>query len=408
MEARKLKISDKEKFFDMIHGQSQGWICRAENGKDGFKQHHYKYAELLQQDLESENIYISLNTFYRTYRRIEFVKELNSNYIDLDTYKTEFTKEQILMSLEADHFNRTIPRPTFIIDSGRGLYLEWKINAVPSMALPLWKAVQEYLYGILKSYGADRQALDCTRVLRPVGSKNPKSGSVVSILDTYEYIYDLREIQQEFLPELKPKEKTKGRPKKINYIFRERSLYFARIRDIIKLCEVREYDLKGHRELILFLYRYYLCSFLNDTEKALKDVLELNKEFRQPLSEREAIRATTSAERCYLNKIKEYKYKNDTLIDLLEISEEEEKQMITIISVNEYKRRDRVYQQKKYHEQLKAQGKLTQKEKISKMREKIKSLKEKGFKNKEIALMLKVPIKTLERHITYIKKNGLL
>ena len=406
MEVRKLKISDKEKFFDMIHGQSQGWICRAENGKDGFKQHHYKYAELLQQDLESENIYISLNTFYRTYRRIEFVKELNSNYIDLDTYKTEFTKEQILMSLEADHFNRTIPRPTFIIDSGRGLYLEWKINAVPSMALPLWKAVQEYLYGVLKPYGADRQALDCTRVLRSVGSKNPKSGSVVSILDAYEYTYDLREIQQEFLPELKPKEKTKGRPKKINYIFRERSLYFARIRDIIKLCEVREYDLKGHRELILFLYRYYLCSFLNDTEKALKDVLELNKEFRQSLSEREAIRATTSAERCYLNKIKEYKYKNDTLIDLLEISEEEEKQMITIISVNEYKRRDRVYQKKKYHEKLTSQGKLGEKEKISRRRNKVKDLLQEGLKQKDICLQLDISKDTYIRDRKFILGQG--
>ena len=228
----------------------------------------------------------------------------------------------------------------------------------------------------------------------------------MSILDTYEYIYDLREIQQEFLRELKPKEKTKGRPKKINYIFRERSLYFARIRDIIKLCEVREYDLKGHRELILFLYRYYLCSFLNDTEKALKDVLELNKEFRQPLSEREAIRATTSAERCYLNKIKEYKYKNDTLIDLLEISEEEEKHMITIISVNEYKRRDRVYQKKKYHEKLTYQGKLGEKEKISRRRNKVKDLLQEGLKQKDICLQLDISKDTYIRDRKFILRQG--
>ena len=65
----------------------------------------------------------------------------------------------------------------------------------------------------------------------------------------YDYIYVLREIQKEFLPELKPKEKKKGRPKKINYVYRERSLYYARIQDITKLCELREYDLKGYREL---------------------------------------------------------------------------------------------------------------------------------------------------------------
>lgn len=94
------------------------------------------------------------------------------------------------------------------------------------------------------------------------------------ILDMYDYVY----VQNEFLPELKLKEKTKGRPKKINFIYRERSLYYARIQDIIKLCELRQYDLKGHRELI-----YYLCSFLNDVKKALEDVLELNSGFTKRL-----------------------------------------------------------------------------------------------------------------------------
>ena len=78
----------------------------------------------------------------------------------------------------------------------------------------------------------------------------------------------------------------------------ERSLYYARIQDIIKLCELREYDLKGHRELILFLYRYYLCYFLEDTKKALEDVLELNREFREPLRETEVISCLLYTSRC--------------------------------------------------------------------------------------------------------------
>ncbi|WWU66860.1 hypothetical protein QJR26_18905 (plasmid) [Clostridium baratii] len=160
-------------------------------------------------------------------------------------------------------------------------------------------------------------------------------------------------------------------------------------------------------KFILFLYRYYLCSFTEDVQKALQDVLELNNEFIQPLSEKEVTRATKSAERCYLDKNKEYKYKNDTLIELLEISEEEEKHMKIIISKREYKRRDRVYQKKKYQEQLKAQGKLSKKQQVEELRLKIKNLRNKGFKNKDVSLMLQIPIKTLERHITYMKKNGL-
>ncbi|MGU8608410.1 DNA-binding response regulator [Clostridium perfringens] len=407
-----LKLN-KENYINTIHGNSKGWITRSIIDKNGYNQWHYKYAELIKLDITGENIYITLNTFFKPYRRLECVKELNCLFIDLDYYKTGKTKDQVLMDLEENFFNQSIPIPNFVIDSGRGIYLIWRINSVPSMALPLWKAVQEYLWEQLKIFGADRQALDATRILRIPGSKNSKSKTIVSILDEYEYVYDLREIQNNFLPELKPYEKKRGRPRKINFIYRERSLYYARIQDIIKLCELREYNLKGHRELILFLYRYYLCSFTEDIKKALEDVLELNNMFKQPLKEKEVIRATTSAERCYLDKDKQYKYKSDTIINLLEITEEEQTYMITIISKDEYKRRkrirDRDYQKKKYQEQLNAKGKLRKKEELALLREKIKSLRKEGFKNKEIMQMLCIgSTTTFERHITYMKKNGLL
>ena len=178
--------------------------------------------------------------------------------------------------------------------------------------------------------------------------------------------------------------------------------------DIIKLCELREYDLKGHRELILFLYRYYLCYFTEDVEKALYDTLELNSMFKQPLAEKEVTRATKSAETVFKKENKDYKYKNETLINLLEISDEEQREMITIISKDEYKRRNNEYNKEKYKEQLKLKGKLPKKEQLELQRKKIKSLKKQGLKNKEISQELNIALKTLERHITYMKKNGLL
>ena len=57
---------------------------------------------------------------------------------------------------------------------------------------------------------------------------------------------------------------------------------------------------------------------------------------------------------------------------------------------------------------VKQDGKLTKKEQIELQREKIKSLREEGFKNKEISQKLNIVQKILERHITYMKKNGLL
>lgn len=394
-------------YLDILHSDSKGWITRAEINC-GYKQWHYRYKELLEQDFNQENVYISINTFYSTFRRLEYLKELKAQFIDLDIYKTGFTKAQIIMHLETDYFNKSIPRPNLIIDSGRGLYLIWLLNSVPSKALPLWKAVEEYLYSVLKPFGADRQALDPTRVLRVPGSINSKSKTTVSIIDEYDYIYDLREIQNEYLPELKPKEKKKGRPSRTVFIHRERSLYFARIQDITKLCELREYDLKGHRELILFLYRYYLCYFLEDTKKALEDVLELNREFIYPLSENEVIRATRSAEKVYLSKDKDYRYKNETLIELLEITELEETHMTTIISDKEYKRRENIRVKKAYQEKLKSEGKVSEKEKLSQRRAKIKDLLREGLKQKDICSQLNISKDTYIRDRKYLREQGLI
>lgn len=404
---RKAEGNDIYDYLEILHGESKGWITKAKINSI-YKQWHYKYKDLLGEEFNVENVYISLNTFYSTYRRVEYLKELNAHFIDLDTYKTKFTKEQILMNLEENYFNKSIPRPNLIMDSGRGLYLIWIINSVPSKALPLWKAIEEYLYSNLKTFGADRQALDPTRILRVPGSINTKTKTEVTILDKHDYIYDLREIQKEFLPELKPKEKKKGRPKKINYIFRERSLYYSRIQDITKLCELREYDLKGHREIILFLYRYYLCSFTEDVKKALQDVLELNSMFILPLKENEVIRATKSAEKCYLNKYKEYRYKNETLIELLEITEEEEESMTTIISKKEYKRRKNLRNKKAYQEKLKLDGRKSKKEVVRERREKIKDLLAEGLSQKEIYSLLKISKRTCINDVNFLKEQGLI
>ena len=402
------ELDEGLEYLSFLHSNNKGFITRAEM-KEGYKQWHYKYKELIMQDLKSENIYISLNTFYSTYRRLEFLKELNCLFIDLDYYKTGFNKDQILMDLEENYFNKNIPIPNRIIDSGRGLYLIWKIETVPSQALPLWKAIEEYLYSALKPFGADRQALDPTRVLRVVGSINSKSKSEVKVLDEYNYIYTLREIQSEFLPDLEErKAKTKGRKKKVRYIHDERNLYLARIHDITKLCELRDYDLKGSRELILFLYRYYLCYFLEDMEKALNDTLELNSMFRLPLSPNEVKRATRSAEKVFLNKNKDYRYKNTTLLDLLEISESEERFMTTIISNKEYKRRNNEYNKNKYKEKLKSEGKLTEKEKLSQRRAKIKDLLAEGLKQKDICLRLNISKRTYLYDRQYLKEQGLI
>ena len=412
------ELSQSVKYINIVHRNSEGWITKAKISAEGYKQWHYKHMQLVKLKFDKDNVYITLNTFYKTYRRIEYLRELNALFIDLDTYKTGFTKEQILMNLNENYFGKNIPIPNFIIDSGRGLYLIWLIKKVPSMALPLWKAAEDYFYKTLKEFGADRQALDATRILRIPGSINPKTHTEVKIIDNYDYLYNLREIQNEYMPELSEKAlKKRGRPKKVLFVHRERSLYYARLQDLIKLCELREYNLKGHRELILFLYRYYLCYFTEDIEKSLNDTLELNNMFRQPLSQNEVRNATKSAETVFKNQSKDYKYKNETLINLLEISNEEQKEMKTIISKDEYKRRKRLRNNKsynsekakeKYKDKLKESGKITKEEEISQRRIKIKDLLAKGLKQKDICLKLNISKDTYLRDRKYLKEQSLI
>ena len=410
-EVRDFDIEECINHLEMLHKDSKGYITISSKDPN-YKQWHYKSEDIIdnaEDILNIINAYVSQNTFYKPQRRIENIKELRTIYIDIDCHKTKYSKEAVKYFLEKDFYGTKIPQPNFLIDSGRGLYYVLLIEPVPSMAMPLWYAVQRYIYNQLKEFGADRKALDATRILRVPGSINSKSGTRVSILEKHEYKYTLREIQNEFLPDLdENRNKKKGRPKKVVYIHRERSLYQNRILDIVKLCELRNYDVKGHREIILFLYRYYLCYFYEDEQRALEDVLELNKEFIHPLGEKELIRATGSAEKVFKSKDKQYKYKNETLIDILEISDYEQTHMKIIIGKEEYKRRHRIREKNRYVEKLKSQGSVSEKEKISQRRQKIKALLAEGLLQKDICNSLNISKDTYIRDRKFLKEQGLI
>ena len=256
------------------------------------------------------------------------------------------------------------------------------------MAMPLWYAVQRYIYNQLKEFGADANALDPTRVLRIAGTVNSKSNSYVEILDMHSYKYRLRDIQEEYLPEItEKKEKKKGRPKKIVSLYTEYSLYHARILDITKICELRDYDVKGHRELILFLYRYFTCCFIQDPEEALDKALELNSMFKEPLGEREVIRDTKTAQKAYVDK--KYKYTNTKLIEILDITLEEQMHLKTIISGKEKYRRCADEKKAKQKAKRRNENGLTKKQQEMKdLKTEIKELKDKGNSVREIAKIL--------------------
>jgi len=412
MQAFKLQINDEvnidesRKHLTNLHKGSEGYITIASKDPD-YSQWHYKKDDLLERThdiINDINAYVSQNTFYRPQRRIENIKELRAVYIDIDCYNSKYTKEAVQYFLENDFYSHKIPRPNYLIDSGRGLYYVILIKPVPSMAMPLWYAVQRYLFNALKQFGADANALDPTRVLRIVGTMNSKSNTCVEVLDAYDYEYSLREIQEEYLPEISQKKKSKGRPKKMVSLFTEYSLYHARVMDITKVCELRDYEVEGHREIILFLYRYFTACFTEDAEEALSRALELNAMFKKPLSENEVITDTKSATRAYENRL--YKYTNTKLIEILDISLQEQEHLITIISGKEKYRRCAEDKKAKQKAKRRNENGLTKREqdRLDNINS-VKELYEKGHKQVDIVKELRLTKGRVSQIIKEIKNK---
>lgn len=347
------------------HNGADGWITVARKSESGhFQQIHYKPEELAD-SLSSwmgEDVYFSQNTFFKPERSIETIRQLRSLYVDLDFYLFNYDPSWVMAKLEHEHFKESVPEPNLIIFSGQGLVLIWLLEPVPHKALPLWQAVQNYILNSFESLGGDPKASDAARVFRLDGTINSKNGAQVHAQYRHDYRYELRQIQTDYLPELTPeikppKKKRAGRKKKVAQLFNTYKLHYARLRDLLKIVELRDYEVDGYRETICFLYRYWLCCYTNDPQEALNQAQSLNLQFRKPLPLKEVERATQSAEKAWEARSSKsaneiaiqrgypgagYNVSNKKLISWLDITPEEMQHLQTIIDANEKRKRKRV------------------------------------------------------------------
>lgn len=420
------------------HHNSDGWITVAKKTASGsFQQYHYKPPELAVElgKWLGEDVYFSQNTFFKPQRNIENIRQLRSLYIDLDFYLFNYDPTWVIGKLEHEYFNKNIPEPNILIFSGQGLVLIWLLEPVPYNALPLWQAVQNYLLGELKELGGDPKAADAARVFRMAGSVNSKNGAEVRAEYRHEYKYELRQIQTDYLPDLNevispaPQKKKQGRKKKVVQLFNTYKLHYARLMDVVKLVELRNYDVTGHRELICFLYRYWLCCYTNDPEEALNQTQILNLQFREPLSLKEVEKATKSAEKAWEAKNNEeanrvaiekgypgagYNLRSTKIIDWLDITADEQKHLKTIIDGVEKRRRKRERDRLRDENKRRERGDMTREEYIKKQHDKtdnnlfaVQELIKQGFKQKEIAEKLQMSKGRISQLVKELKKfNG--
>jgi hypothetical protein len=325
----------------------------------------------------SLDTWISQAEFVMPNRRVVNLARVGLLFVDIDTYTSDLmrtlTLDQQIQRLLFFCAENGIPLPSLIVFSGRGLQAKWILDdSLPRAALPRWNACQKALIEALKPLGADANARDASRVLRLVDSVNSKSGERAQVVDvqgtgdmptTYDFEYlaeqllpHTRDQIKQFRADREAKEAQRQKRLKIESdnpkaaIFRGyngRSLAWARLEDLRKLGELRGGWSDGEKSLRTMALHWqlnFLClsgavhpaTFYKEAKELAKQ-LDPNWTFAaDELSTLFAkAKAYVAGETIELNDRKWpalYTPRNQTLIDLFGITDDEQRQLRTIIT----------------------------------------------------------------------------
>jgi hypothetical protein len=396
-------------YINTIHkDRADGYITLLKKGKGGFHL-NYKLKELYSLiDLYegTEDVYVSQNTFYIQKRLKDNIRQLRALFVDLDVQKdTTYTIDEVLHKLD-DIFNANeLPRPTLMINSGRGIHLIWRIKDAPKQALGFWQEIEDRLNYKLKHLGADPAVHDCTRVLRLPNTINSKNGSECHIIELNKTnMYTLTELRENYFPRERKKKvakTTKKTSSNVKNLFNSYTLHTERLKDIKKLCELRNWDMDGYRNYTLLLFAYWTGIYTREEDLFKDTIKEFNSMFLVPQKDWEVktvIKSAGKAVKVFIEyeqgvrdgltskaikgakDKKGFWYKNETLIKLFGITAEEQKHMKTIISKDEKNER------RKLKDTPRNENGLTSKEqsKADKIAQ-VKALKEQGLNNTQIS-----------------------
>ncbi|MDU3523384.1 MAG: DNA-binding response regulator [Clostridium saudiense] len=352
---------------------------------------------------------------------------INAIPVDIDYKNIKELKEldpyQVIKLLEMDFFERRVPTPNFV-EYGNQLRLIYSIETcyVPKFrdnVVTLARRISEVFAQELKEFGAEKQNLES--YFRIPGSINTKNGVKVKIYSYDESVrYTLSELQELWLDEL-PKwyKKRKGRvqaPKKVVKLHNVYAFNCNRLRDLEKIQSyLNSMGIIELRARLCFQYRNYTLIKLKyqngelkaeDYEFAREEMLKFNNNFNEPLRPHIIESATRVVN------YRQYLYKNETMLRFfndsssIEIDYElcEKLGLESIFKVKTQEEWNKDYYKKK----LKVEGKVSEQEKLSQRRQKIKALLEQGFKQKDICLQLDISKRTYIRDRNYLKEQGLI
>lgn len=393
------------------------------------------------------DVYDSVNEFSTAKRSESTIKKLNYLYCDIDCHKGMFNEWLTLEVLRADYFGSQVPYPSIINNSGRGLHLFWTLENEGAESLAKWKVLQQVILNNLASISeetncsVDFRCIDPSRVLRTVDTFNTKSKTLCRLIEKTNLTYTLDDILECFygvnLDDLKPfnsnPNKDTGNDKKtltgaknalnergewkdlkvkrtngIVSVFNAYSLLTCRATDFRKLLELRGGDMEGMRDDFLTKYAWTIISKKDDLEKLERELHGINSLFKNPLKDKEVSykaqyifnkfnkEVIKGADTSQFTEFDRYWYRNTTIIRDLNITMDEQRHMLTIISKEEKNERDKARKKKNRRNEngLTKRGQS----KADKV-DQVKELKRLGYKQKEIAEMLNMSKGTVSKYL---------
>ncbi|SMR01212.1 replication protein [Xanthomonas fragariae] len=316
--------------------------------------------------------------FMRPNRRVVNLARIGLLFADLDTYRQPWaagrTPEALASAVLFYCAQEGIPAPSLLVYSGRGIQAKWLLDGtIPRQALPRWNACQRYLVDRLAGLGADPQAKDASRVLRLVDTVNTKSGNVCRVVHveagqdgapirySFEYLAEMLLPVARWTVEQQRRDRAERRQLKLlpggksdNLRgFSGRQLAWDRLEDLRKLAELRGGVSEGERMQHLFWRLNFLLlsgathsSAMYHEAAALAGELDPSWSYRSKelMTLYSKAKAYEAGEKVTLGG-KEfaplYTPKNDTLLNLFQITQDEQRQLRTIIGSDMALERDR-------------------------------------------------------------------
>lgn len=373
-----LSLFEAEQYHDI---NRHGFFSLLVGSPTGKRQDSYRLSQMpvvLSMLDHGRDTWLSQAEFIRPNRRVVNLARIGLLFADLDTYRMPAlsgrSPDQLAASVLYHCADEGVPTPSLLVFSGRGIQAKWFLDRpLPRQALPRWNACQRHLVDRLAALGADPAAKDASRVLRLVDTVNSKSGEVCRVAHvengpdgqpvrySFDYLaemllpvarWDIETQRQERIERRQLQLVPGGRSSNLRG-FSGRQLAWDRLEDLRRLAELRGGVIEGERMLHLFWrLNFLLLSGATNSTQMYHEAAALARELDTGWSYRSAelmtlyskAKAHEAGERVEFagrQFAPLYTPRNDTLINLFQITDDEQRELRTLISRDMAKGRDR-------------------------------------------------------------------